>query len=104
MRLTKLRPASEGQRRYRRRGGGLKCAAYDRTLASASLGLDARRLDNRPPLLDFGLLKSGKRLRRLLVAGKNLHPEVAKARAYRRVRQSTHHSRIKFRYDILRRA
>ena len=39
----------------------------NRSLASTSLTLDARRLDDGPPLLDLGLLVSGKRLRRLLL-------------------------------------
>src|SRR5262245_47707983 len=33
-----------------------------------SLRLDVRRLDDRPPLLDLGLLLRGERLRRLFVA------------------------------------
>src|SRR5580700_223162 len=68
------------------------------------LQLDAGRLDDRPPFLDFSLLVSGKRFGRLLVARENLHPEFAQPCAYRWVGQSTHDSRIKLRCDILRRA
>src|SRR5262249_4785293 len=41
---------------------------YDATLHSA---LIVRRLDDRPPLLDFGFLMSAKRLRRLLLMRRN---------------------------------
>src|SRR5262245_12979781 len=42
---------------------------------------DVRGLDDRPPLLNFGLVKGAERLRRLLLAGKNLLPQVGKPRA-----------------------
>src|SRR5260370_8732893 len=43
--------------------------------------LDIGRLDDRPPLLDLGALKRRKRLRRLLVARRNLQPEIGKPTA-----------------------
>src|SRR5262245_26268914 len=44
--------------------------------------LDVRGLDDRPPLVNFGLVKGAERLRRLLLAGKNLLPQVGKPRAH----------------------
>src|SRR6266851_8279582 len=41
--------------------------------------LDVRRLDDRPPLLDLGLVKRSKRFRRLLVTRWNVEPESAQA-------------------------
>src|SRR5262249_13391011 len=54
-------------------------------LWTASLGLDVRRLDDRPPLLDLCLLKSAKRFRRLLVTQRNFLTEVGKLLAHCRV-------------------
>jgi hypothetical protein len=74
----------------------------DRSSAAGLFRLDPELLDDWPPFLDFGLLIGGKRLGRLLVAGKNLKREVGKAGAYRRIGQGSHGSGIEFRYDILR--
>jgi hypothetical protein len=43
-------------------------------LCADLLCLDVCRLDDRPPLLDLGLVKCAERLRRLLLAWKNLVP------------------------------
>src|ERR1700730_4790367 len=50
-----------------------------------SLCPDVRCLDDRPPFLDFGLLKSAKRFGRLLVAPQNFLTEVGKLLAHCRV-------------------
>src|SRR5262249_39989704 len=49
--------------------------------------LDVRRLDDRPPLLDFGLVKGAERLWRLLLAGKNLVPQIGKPGAHGGIRK-----------------
>src|SRR5215470_19317818 len=54
-----------------------------------SFALDARRLDDRPPLLDFGLLQCGKRLRHLLFTRGNFDSEVNKSLMDAWVRQRT---------------
>src|SRR5262245_23516417 len=59
-------------------------------IAKGLFALDIRRLDDGPPLFDFGLLEGSKRLGRLLVAWENLLPEVGEACAHRRVGQSGH--------------
>src|SRR5262245_843881 len=70
----------------------------------ASLALDVRRLDDRPPLLDFGLLEGGQRLRRLLLARRHFEPEFGKAPTHGRIGQGLHDRRVEPVYDILRRA
>jgi hypothetical protein len=47
--------------------------------------LDAGRLDNRPPLFDFGLLMNGERFRRLALPRKKLVLEVGEPRAHPRI-------------------
>jgi hypothetical protein len=49
------------------------------------LSLDLRRLDDRPPLLYFGLLQRPKRLWRLLVASRNLKALIGEALANFRI-------------------
>ena len=51
---------------------------------AASLRFDPGLLDDRPPFLDFGFLKSAERLGRLLVRRENLLPEVSQPRPHRR--------------------
>src|SRR2546422_94000 len=53
----------------------------------ALLRLDVRRLDDRPPLLDFGLVEGAERLRRPLPGRENLLPEIGKPRTHRGIRQ-----------------
>jgi hypothetical protein len=49
------------------------------------LSLDLRRLDDRPPLLYFGLLQRPKRLWRLLLASRNLKALIGETLANFRV-------------------
>src|SRR5262249_23933669 len=66
-----------------------------------SLCPDVRCLDDRPPLLDFGLLKSAERFRRLLVARRNFLTEVGKLMAHCWVGQRINDSSIELSNDIL---
>src|SRR5712691_13526185 len=50
-----------------------------------SLDLDVRRPDDRPPLLDLGLVLVAKRLRGLLLGRRNLLAEIGQPRAHRRI-------------------
>jgi hypothetical protein len=52
---------------------------------SGSLALDVCGLDDRPPLLNFGLLESTERLRSLLFARRDALSNVGKPLAHRRV-------------------
>src|SRR5688572_2775509 len=54
--------------------------------ASGSLHLDSCRLDDRPPLLDLGLVVSAMRLRRLLVAREDALAEIGELRPHACVR------------------
>ena len=47
--------------------------------------LDARLLEDRPPSLDFRLVEGAERLRRLLLARRDLHAKVREPRAHCRV-------------------
>src|SRR5258706_8001352 len=67
-----------------------------------SLRPDVRRLDDWPPLLNLGLVKPSKRLWRLLVARRNVEPEVPQATANRRVRHRIHGCSIELGDDLLR--
>jgi len=49
----------------------------------SSFWFDAGFLDDRPPLLNLGLLQSAQRFRRLLLAGENLLSEFSKSRSAR---------------------
>ena len=53
--------------------------------AETSLARDVRRLDDRPPLLDLGLLQGAERFRGLLVARRNLQAERRHAVAHGRI-------------------
>src|SRR6516164_2938751 len=61
-----------------------------------SLRPDASRLDDRPPLFDFGLVQPGERLRKLLLAGNNIVPELLEPLAQRCVAQSFDDGGIEF--------
>src|SRR5262249_18521523 len=63
------------------------------------LCLDARRLDDRPPFLDLGLVEGSQPLRRLLVAWHNLITQVYKPLAGRRIGQSLHDRRVELADD-----
>jgi hypothetical protein len=52
---------------------------------SGSLALDARGLDDRPPLLNFGLLESTERLRSLLFARRDPLSNIGEPPAHRGV-------------------
>src|SRR6516162_868513 len=52
-----------------------------------SLPLDPSRLDDGPPLLDVGLLQGAERFRGLLVARKELLPEIGEPLSHRRIGQ-----------------
>jgi hypothetical protein len=70
-------------------------------LAAASLGLDVRRLDDGPPLLDFGLLQCAERLRRLLFDRQKILAKIGEALTHRRIGQRIHDSRIELADDPL---
>src|ERR1700683_761415 len=68
------------------------------------LALDVGRLDDGPPLFGFRLLKSGERLRRLLIARRDLRAEFAELGAHVRIRQCLNGGGIQLADDIRRRA
>src|SRR5882762_1093328 len=70
----------------------------------SSLRFDAGGLDDGPPLLDLGLMKRSKRLRRLLVTRRNFEPEIAQAMAHSRVSHRIHSSAIEGGDDSFRSA
>jgi hypothetical protein len=65
-----------------------------------SLRLDVGGLDDRPPFVDFHLLKVGKRVRRLPAAWKNLLPKLEESLTYHWVSQGSHDGRIEFGNDV----
>jgi hypothetical protein len=67
-----------------------------------SLRLDASCLDDRPPLLDFGVLQGGERLRRLLLARRKLKPKIGEAGTHKRIGHRIHSSGIELGDDIIR--
>src|SRR5262252_3787539 len=81
--------------------GGLACCGmshpparyrYGRKRAGQawSLPSDVRRLDDRPPSVDFRLLPGGKRRGRLLLARKKALAAFGEPRLQRRIRQRVH--------------
>src|SRR4029077_19216901 len=58
--------------------------------ASHFIPPDVRRLDDRPPLLDLGLLLGGERLWRLLLARPDSLAQVGEPLAYCRIGQGLH--------------
>src|ERR1043166_5495846 len=72
--------------------------------ARASLALDVGGLDYRPPFLDLGLVIGDERLRRLLLARRNLLAEVGEPLAHARVRERRDHRGIEPGDDASRRA
>src|SRR2546425_324453 len=68
------------------------------------LALDARRLDDRPPLLDLSLLKGCKRFRRLLLAWVYLLREIGEPCAHRCIGERIDDSNVKLGDYVLRRA
>src|SRR5262245_49459189 len=82
----------------------LRCVGASRVRRRKLLCLDARRLDDRPPFLDLGLVEGSQPLRRLLVAWHNLITQVYKPLAGRRIGQSLHDRRVELADDPVRRA
>src|SRR6516162_8513195 len=72
--------------------------------AAWSLSLYARRLDNRPPFLDFSSVNGAERFRRLLLGRRNFHALIGDSPTYRRVGQCVHDSNIELGDDVPRRA
>src|SRR5947209_7452662 len=68
-----------------------------------SFPFNVRRLDNRPPLLDFGLVESAQRLWRLLLARWNLHAEIGDALAHRGICHRSDCGTVELHHDFLRR-
>src|SRR5262245_39360979 len=60
--------------------------------------------DNRPPLIDFALLKCAERILRLLLAWHGLLPKVGEPLAHCRISQGVHLSTIELGNNILRRS
>ena len=61
-----------------------------RSRSRGSLRFDARGLDDRPPLLDVGLLHGSERLGRLLLAREKVQPQIGEPCPYLGCRQSLH--------------
>src|SRR5215216_4605482 len=75
-----------------------------RMTRSILLCFDAGAPDQRPPFFNLGLVKSGERLGRLLLARRDLLAKVGEALAHRRVVQRIHGGRREFVNDLRRRA
>jgi hypothetical protein len=54
--------------------------------------LDSGRVDDRPPLFDFGFVKSGERFRRLLLPLRDHRTEIDQAGTYRWIAERSHHT------------
>src|SRR5262249_1243543 len=65
------------------------------------LRFDARSLDDRPPLLDFGLLLRGERLWRLFVARPDFLTHLGEPLAHRWIRQGVHECGMELGDNIL---
>src|SRR5438045_996824 len=68
-----------------RRGSFTALPPEIRQASHTSFRLDVRRLDDRPPLLDLGLLLGGERLWRLLLARPDSLAQVGEPLAYQRI-------------------
>src|SRR5262245_66490922 len=69
-----------------------------------SLALDTRLADDRPPLVDLGLVEGGERLRRLLRARKDVLAEIGEALAHGGLVQRLDDDRVEPCHDLLWRA
>src|SRR5215469_14620315 len=78
--------------------------AFLSAMWGALFRLDIRRLDDRPPFLDLGLLIGTKRLRRLPLALRNFKALLGEALTYSRIAQRAHGRGIELADDVLRRA
>src|SRR5499426_2007578 len=72
--------------------------------APASFRLDVSPLDDRPPLLDLGLVKSAERLRRLLLARGDHVAELGEPLPHPRIRQGVHDRGVELGDDVCGRA
>ena len=72
--------------------------------AAGSLGLDVCCLDDRPPLLDLGLLMRAEALGGLLLARREFEPKIGEPRDHRCLGQGAHDRGIERADDVLRRA
>src|SRR5512143_1216161 len=73
-------------------------------LSRCSIRLDVRGLDDRPPFLDGGTVQGTQRLRRLLIAQRDLLPEVGKASDDRWIGHRLDNYGVQFLHDLRRRA
>src|SRR5262249_7341266 len=69
-----------------------------------SLTPDARRFDDRPPLLDLGLVEGAQRFPGLLLARRDLHAEVGDALAHRGIGHRGGCGAVELHHDVARRA
>src|SRR5215831_10447189 len=69
-----------------------------------SLALDASRLDDGPPFLDFSSVNGSKPFRRLLLGRRNSPALIGDPPTYRRIGQCVHDSNIELGDDVPRRA
>src|SRR5262249_51765359 len=65
---------------------------------------DVRRLDDRPPFFDLGVVKCGEPLRGLLLARSNIEAEISKAPAHGRIGEGLHHGAVELADNVFRRA
>src|SRR5205814_5304029 len=70
----------------------------------SSVRRDPRRLDDRPPFVDLGLLEGGQRLRRKLLARENILREIDQLLPDRWIGQRARGGTIELGDDVLRRA
>src|SRR5262249_2374509 len=71
---------------------------------SDAFRLDVRRLDDRPPFLDLGVLISTQRLRRLPLARRDFEPLGGEGLMYGWIAQRVQGRRVELADDVLRRA
>src|SRR5882672_9300314 len=74
------------------------------TPCPSSLRLDSRRLDDRPPFLDFRLVKGEQRFGGELLARENVLRDIGEALADDRVGERIHHGLVELGGDVFRRA
>src|SRR5215467_2638315 len=95
--------AAAARCRNRRRGSFMR-PFLPNTSTRRSFRLDVRRLDDRPPFFDLGVVKGGEPLRGLLLARSNIEAEISKAPAHGRIGESLHHGAVELADDVFRRA
>src|SRR5262245_10329954 len=80
------------------------CSAVTPARGCGSFHLDARCFDDRPPLLDLGLMVSTKRFRCLLLGWIDLLPDVGEPLAHGRIGKAFDNGFIEFADDVFWRA